>query len=77
MMFLYTMHMPSFSGHPIHQVIGEYPADSLEEMTRTVARSEFIIVREFYKSDTHSDGYYEKGPVSLNCMNIGKIKEFV
>lgn len=79
MLFLFTMHMPSFSGHLIHQVIGEYPVNSLEDMTDVVCSSDFIIVNEYYKGDdgkSKMNGYYPKGPVSLNCMNIGKIKEF-
>lgn len=80
MRFLFTMHMPSFSGNLVHQVIGDYPASSLEEMTEVIAGSDFIIVNEIYKTDEPrgvKPTYFEKGEVSLNCLHIGKVKAFV
>jgi hypothetical protein len=78
MRFLFTMHMPSFSGNLVHQVIGDYPAESLAEMTDIIANSDFIIVNEIYKNDDGRNKpiYFEKGEVSLNCLHIGKVKAF-
>jgi len=82
MRFLFTMHMPSFGGHPVHQVIGDHPSSSLEELVDEIERSDFIIINEIYKDDgnktkTSTPSYFPHGEVSLNCMHIGKVKVFI
>lgn len=81
MRFLFTMHMPSFGGHPVHQVIGDHPASSLDELVEEIGNSDFIIINEIYKDDSNrtklaTPTYFAKGEVSLNCMHIGKVKVF-
>ena len=81
MRFLFTMHMPSFGGHPVHQIIGDHPANSLEDLVEEIGNSDFIIISEIYKDDGNrtklsNPDYFQKGDVSLNCMHIGKVKVF-
>jgi hypothetical protein len=45
------MHMPSFGGHPVHQIIGDHPAKSLEDLVEEIGNSDFIIISEIYKDD--------------------------
>ena len=79
MRFLFTMNMPSFTGHLVHQVIGDHAAECIEELLENLEASDFIIVDEIYKdAETKGAGarYYTKGQIVLNCMHIGKVKEF-
>jgi hypothetical protein len=72
------MNMPSFNGHLVHQIIGDHPADSIDELMDIMARSDFVTVVEVYKdTEKRPASYYTKGPIMLNCMHIGKVKEFV
>ena len=78
MRFIFTMHMPSVSGNLVHQIIGEHPSESLDELSQEMTDADFIIVTEYYKDDSAGrSGLSSRGQISLNCMHIGKIKEFV
>jgi hypothetical protein len=78
MRFIFTMHMPSVSGNLVHQIIGDHPAQSLAELAMELSSCDFLVVNEFYKDDSAGrSGLASRGPISLNCMHIGKIKEFV
>lgn len=77
MRFLFTMNMPSYTGNMVHQVVGDYPVDTLEELMEMMGESDFITVTEVYKDTEKRPAiYYTKGPIMLNCMHIGKVKEF-
>jgi len=79
MRFQITMNMPSRSGNSVHQIIGEHPAQSLEEMTEALACSDFIIVDEIYKDNEAARGvgnFYSVGKIALNPLFIGKVKVF-
>jgi len=80
MRYLFTMNMPSFAGNSVHQIIGDHPADSLDELLDDLNTNDFVTVVEVYKDATgkpHDSQYYLKGPIVLNCMHIGKVKEFI
>jgi PhoH-like ATPase len=47
------MNMPSRSGNSVHQIIGEHPAQSLEELTDALSDSDFIIVDEAQNTTIH------------------------
>jgi len=73
MRLLITMNMPSRKGELVHQVICEYPCDTLFDFFATLLETDFIFVEEFYrKSD--GTGFYSHGMVILNTMHIGKVK---
>lgn len=77
MRFTFTMNMPSHGGNLVHQIHGDHPAKSLDEMLKIVAASDFIVVDEFYIRKDHSTGeqYLDpQQPIALNPMHIGKIK---
>ena len=77
MRFLFTMNMPSFNGHLVHQIIGDHGSKSLDDLTDFMSKRDFIIVSEVYKDTTRdSVNYYPKGDVVLSCLHIGKVKEF-
>lgn len=73
MRFQITLNMPSFSGNSVHQVVGEYPVDSLAEFIEAMSRSDFIIVNEMYRHAENKQ-YYEAGEVAINPMVVGKVK---
>jgi len=75
MRFQITMNMPSRAGSPVHQIIGEFPAKSLEEFVEVLQDSVFLIVREIYR-DAESGQYYPVGDVAINPQWVGKIKIF-
>lgn len=77
MRYQITMNMPSRSGNSVHQVIGEHPAKSLEELVDILSRSDFIIVDEIYKDNEAARGmgnFYSVGKLAINPLFIGKIK---
>jgi len=73
MRFQITMNMPSRNGNSVHQIIGDYPANSLEELVNIISQSDFIVVDEIYKDN---DGLYSNGNIAINPLFIGKIKVF-
>lgn len=73
MRFQITMNMPSKSGHPVHQIIGEHPATSLDDFIYAISQEDFIMVDEIYK-DSHTGGHFSNGIVALNPLFIGKVK---
>lgn len=77
MRFLFTMNMPSFTGNLVHQIVGDHPAETLKDLMGVMDESDFITVTEVYKdTERRPATYYTKGPIMLNCMHIGKVKEF-
>ena len=79
MRFQITMNMPSRSGNSVHQIIGDHPARSLDEMVDLLSTSDFIIVDEIYKDNDHGKGvsaFYSVGKIAINPLFIGKIKAF-
>ena len=75
MRFQITMNMPSKSGNPVHQVIGDYPAHSLEDFVEAMSQEDFIVVDEIYK-DNQTGSMFSNGFVALNPLFIGKVKVF-
>jgi 2-polyprenyl-3-methyl-5-hydroxy-6-metoxy-1,4-benzoquinol methylase len=73
MRFQITLNMPSFSGNSVHQVIGDYPVNSLEDFIKEMDRNDFIIVNEMYRH-AETKQFYEAGEVAINPMIIGKVK---
>jgi len=71
------MNMPSRSGNSVHQIIGEHPAHTLEELVNELSNSDFIIVDEIYKDNDAARGMgnlYSVGKIAINPLFIGKIK---
>ena len=73
MRFLITLNMPSRKGEPVHQIVCDYPTDSLDDFMEILNDCDFIRVEEFY-SKSDSGGYYSVGMMLLNTMHIGKVK---
>lgn len=79
MRFQITMNMPSRSGNSVHQIIGEHPAENLEELTMAMSHADFIIVDEIYKDNDAIRGagtFYSAGKIAINPLFIGKVKVF-
>jgi hypothetical protein len=80
MKFLITMNMPAYRGGPIHQIICEYPANSLADFCAALERHDFTVVEEFYKDSDAVFGvdppYKSQGLTAVNYRYVGKIKEF-
>ena len=79
MRFKITMNMPSRSGNSVHQIIGEHPAQSLEELTQVMSHADFIVVDEIYKDNDAVRGvsnFYSAGKIAINPLFIGKVKVF-
>ena len=69
------MNMPSFNGNGVHQIVAEYPVNSLEEFVDAISNRDFIIVDEYYKSNETKE-YYKVDQIVLNPLFVGKIKVF-
>jgi hypothetical protein len=78
--FLITMNMPARSGVPIHQIICEHPATSVDDFADALGRTDFIVVEEFYRDanmPSGTDGHYSVGRIVINPFYIGKVKAVV
>lgn len=72
--------MPSSKGMLVHQVIGEYPADSCAQMCAALNKLDFITVRQFYKDGETQNGeiiWDDKGEIILNTSQVGKIQVYI
>lgn len=74
MRFLITLNMPSRKGELVHQVVCEYPVSNIEEFLEVLMDRDFILVDEFYRK-AEGAGFFFVGPMILNTMHIGKVKE--
>ena len=76
MMLELIMNMPvRASNAPVHRIVCQHKAKSLQEFTMELQQTDFIIVEEFYP-EAHSTIYVNHGPIALNHRFIGKIKEW-
>jgi len=73
MRFAITLNMPSHKGNLVHQVIGDYPVDSLEDFLDELSECEFVIVDEIYRDDTTKE-LRRNGPIGINRLFVGKVK---
>jgi hypothetical protein len=73
MKFLITLNMPSRKGELVHQVVCEYPCDSMEEFLSVLLTEDFILVEEFYRKPENA-GFFPVGLMILNTAHIGKVK---
>jgi len=76
MRFQFTLRMASRAGAAVHQVLGEYPAKSLEELMEIISDCPFIMVEEIYKDAEagRNGGYHGVGDLLINTNIIGKVK---
>lgn len=80
MKFLFTLNMPSSQGTLVHQVTGDYNANSCAQMCEVLNRLDFITVRQFYKDGEGPNGeivWKDKGDIILNTSKIGKAQVYV
>ena len=75
MKFLITMNMPGNTGRPTHQVICEYPVNSIESFVDVLSNNEFVIVDEYYK-DPQTQKHFNAGDLALNYRYVGKVKVY-
>lgn len=73
MRFAITLNMPSHKGNLVHQVMGEYPVNSLEEFLDVIDDFGFIIVNEIYRDEVSKETR-DNGPIGINRRFIGKVK---
>lgn len=73
MRFLVTLNMPSRKGELVHQIVCQYPVNSIEGFLDAVNESDFILVEEFYRKPDNA-GFFTVGMTIINTMHIGKVK---
>lgn len=73
MRFFVTLNMPSRKGELVHQVVCQYPVNSIEGFMDAINEMDFILVEEFYRKPD-GNGFYSVGMMILNTMHIGKVK---
>jgi hypothetical protein len=79
MRFVFTLGLPSYKGNLVQQIIGDHPADSLDNLWDELNNVDFIRVDQFYHV-IHRNGDKEwqyKGPMLVSTNHIGKVQEFV
>jgi hypothetical protein len=73
MRFILTLNMPSKAGNSVHQIMGDHPANTLEELATVLIDDGLIVLDEIYK-DNNSGTYYSVGPIIITAHVIGKVK---
>lgn len=74
MKFEVIINMPVRDGSPVHRIVAEHPADSLDAFMDQLANDGFIIVDEYWPREVRSPFYVNHGPIALNYSVIGKVK---
>lgn len=78
MRFLVTMNMASKSNNLVHQVICDYPVQSIEEFLEELTNEDFILCEHYYRESPNKVTLWTlKGKMILNTSLIGKVMEFV
>ena len=75
--FMFTMNMPSGNGNLVHQVIGEHPANSCEELLEDIDNKEYIIIRQYYyvtDPETGKQDWQDRVDMIINTYHIGKVQ---
>jgi hypothetical protein len=75
MRFQFSLNMPSKVGNLTHNVIADYPVDSLSELMGVMADTDFLLVREVYR-DNKAGTHFVVGDLIINTTLIGKAKEY-
>ena len=73
MRFIFTLNMASKAGNPVHQIIGDHPAKTLEDLVSVLIDDGVVVVDEIYR-DNNSGNYYSVGPIAITSSVIGKMK---
>ena len=76
MRFQITMNRPSRSGNSVHQIIADYPAETLDAFVDALTENNFLVVEEVYKDNEagKSSNFYKVGDIAINSRYVGKIK---
>lgn len=76
-MFLITLNMPNGSGkNPVHQVVAEHPAASIQEFSEELNDRAFVVVKQWYfqiDAITGRRDMIDRGDLILNADHIGKV----
>lgn len=75
MKFLVTMNMPGNTGRLTHQVICEYPVDTIDGLIEALSTQDFLVVDEYYR-DPQSHKLFSAGELGLNYRYVGKVKVY-
>jgi len=73
MKFVITMNMPARSGVAVHQIVADYPVNSLKEFLNALTNNDFLMVEEFYK-DPQTGTISSNGYIGINYRFVGKVK---
>ena len=78
MKFLITMNMSSMNGNPAHQITVEHQSQSLEEFSKVLEDTMFVVVtlRYKYKNPGGERVWEDKGKIVINSSNIGKVQAY-
>jgi hypothetical protein len=69
-----TLNIPTKNGMA-HQIIGEHPADSLNELKKLLHQEDFIVVDEYQQK--FKDGpLVNEGKLLINHHYIGKVRVY-
>ena len=74
MRFQITLNCPARSGNPVHQIMAEHPADSLQKFMTLLCDEQFVMVEEIYRDSDSAVEYYSVGPLVINSNMVAKCK---
>ena len=79
MKVMITMNMPNSSGMPLHKLIADIKAESIEDVYEIMCDREFIMVSQFYvnRRPNGETFYDDLGPVIINTYHIAKVQAYV
>lgn len=79
MRFVFTMAVATFKGNPVQEVIGDYPASSLQEIYAHIQKGQrWFLVEQLYhrRGDRGETVWTSNGSRLLHARWIGMIKLF-
>jgi len=72
--------MASFSNNLVHQIICDYPSESVDDFAEALNESQFLVVDQYYNIEDKVTGKREweyKGPLIINSNVVGKVQQYV
>lgn len=79
MRVMITMNMPNSSGMPLHKIVADVEAESIEELHEIMCENDFIVITQRFHNRNHAgETVWEAvGPVILSTFHIAKVQEYI
>lgn len=79
MRVMITMNMPNSSGMPLHKIVADVAAETIEELHESMCGDDFILITQRFHNRNHlgETVWDSVGPVILSTFHIAKVQEYI